>query len=146
MTVDGNLWARVCFEAAIKDKTENLSIWKNLIDKYSPSTILNDKSTVNYQNIDEFNKGFFPIQASAEALNLTLRGARVFSKINTNAFTENEEILILIQNLQPSQEDFIYSKIKDNIPYCEYLVDSLIKHRQKITNIFDLNLYLAFYR
>jgi hypothetical protein len=138
MMIDSSLWARVSFESAIKDEFNNIDTWKVLIEKYSPDSIFNDKSTVSYRNHDEFNNNFFPIQASASALNLALRGSRVFSKINTKLLTENEEILILIQNLQSSQEDFSYSMIKDNIPYCEYLVDSLIRHRDKMTTTFEL--------
>ena len=138
LTIGGNLWSAICFQAAIKDETNNLNNWKTLIDKYSPEILSKNKSIVSYRNMDEFNHNFFPIEASADALNLALKGARVFHKINTYQFTEHEEILILIQNLQSFQEDFSYSKIEDNLPYCEYLVDLLIKNREKITTTFDL--------
>lgn len=137
--VSGNLLSRVNLYSLLNDTPENLQTWKSLISKHLPDETMSNKCSVKMRSLNEFNdSNYFPVEVSPECLSLIFKESPVFSKTNVNNFTENEEILIILQHFESKVDELKYLKIRNDMAYCEYLVNLLIKNRQKITEIFKL--------
>lgn len=140
--VHGNIWPRICLDSLLNNKPEQKNNWEHV---FNINNILtrNEKCTVDYTSLDEFNTDFFPVLASPQVISFIHQGFDFYNQLKKGELTQEEEILIAIDLLSPAQEKIFFAQSYKTALYYEnyerYIVDLLVKHREYICSKFSLD-------